>query len=305
MVFGWPASEGATFNFGWLNGQPFLREFGTSTIGAGVAGGFDPNTGQDAPPYPLFGGTGSAFGSPISVGFSIGLECLSCDPPRIATQPQDQSAVPGSDVQFSVGAVLTPQLSCQWYCNGIPISGAVQFVLNLANVSVAQNGNVYFAVLSNPWGSVTSSSVTLNVSSSVPFRLVPGLRMSGASGIALSMVQSDALGSAVSWSTWQHVVLDSTPQWLFDVSESVSQRFYRSVQTPGAGPGPSLELHLVPAIMLTGTVGRQIEVDYLQQSGSTNAWVAVATVGLTNASQYFFDTAAIGQPPRLYRLLPK
>jgi len=113
------------------------------------------------------------------------------------------------------------------------------------------------------------------------------------------------VGGTASWSTWQSVVLASAREWFFDVTGSASPRFYRTVQSLGPGSGPALELHLVPTITLTGAVGSQIQVDYLKQSGSTNAWTEVATVALTNASQFYFDTSAIGQPPRFYRLIPK
>jgi hypothetical protein len=98
MVLGWPASEGATFNPGWLNGQIILPEFGLSSIGTGVAGGTD-QTGQALPPCPIFG-SGVGFYSPISVGFNIAWECLSCYPPRIVGQPQDQWAREGMSAQF-------------------------------------------------------------------------------------------------------------------------------------------------------------------------------------------------------------
>ncbi len=36
----------------------------------------------------------------------------------------------------------------------------------------------------------------------------------------------------------------------------------------------------------------------------TGCWFALNAVTLTNTSQLYFDTSAIGQPPRLYRLVP-
>ena len=303
MVFGWPASAGTAFNFGWLSGQPWLREFGMSSIGMGTAGGTDSN-GQALPPLWLFGGTGGVgFDSPISVGFNIGLECLSCNPPQIMTQPQDQWVTEGMRVQFIVGVQLTPQLSYQWYCNGVAIYGATNSVLELGNVSLSQNTNRYYALAGNPWGTVTSSTVTLYVSPAV--RLVPGLSIAGQPGMTLEIDRSDAMGSSAPWSKWQSVVLASAPECYFDTSGSAPQRYYRTVQNPGPGPGPILELHLVPTITLSGTVSSQIEIDYLKPSGSTNAWVEATTVTLTNNPQFYFDTSAIGQPPRFYRLLTK
>jgi len=69
------------------------------------------------------------------------------------------------------------------------------------------------------------------------------------------------------------------------------------------GVRPSLDLHLVPAITLTGTIGGSVRLDYINQFGPTDAWVTLATVPLTNTSQLYFDVSAPGQPQRLYRVV--
>ena len=81
------------------------------------------------------------------------------------------------------------------------------------------------------------------------------------------------------------------------------QRFYRSWQTGTPGVRPSLDLHLVPAITLTGSIGHSVRLDYINQFGPTNAWGTLDTVRLTNTSQLYFDVSALGQPRRLYRLV--
>jgi len=67
---------------------------------------------------------------------------------------------------------------------------------------------------------------------------------------------------------------------------------------------PTPELHLVPAITLSGSVGSQVRVDGINQFGPTDAWFTVDTVTLTNTSQLYFDVSVVGQPNRLYRLVP-
>jgi len=42
---------------------------------------------------------------------------------------------------------------------------------------------------------------------------------------------------------------------------------------------------------------------YINQFGPTNAWVTLATVTLTNATQPYFDLTTWRQPARLYRLV--
>jgi hypothetical protein len=67
---------------------------------------------------------------------------------------------------------------------------------------------------------------------------------------------------------------------------------------------PSLDLHLVPAITVTGGIGGSVRVDAINQFGPTDAWFTLDTVTLTNTLQLYFDTSSIGQPARLWRLVP-
>jgi len=66
---------------------------------------------------------------------------------------------------------------------------------------------------------------------------------------------------------------------------------------------PSLDLHLIPAITLTGNMGDSWRLDYINQFGPIDAWVTLNTVTLTNTSQLYFDVSCVGQPQRLYRLV--
>jgi hypothetical protein len=101
------------------------------------------------------------------------------------------------------------------------------------------------------------------------------------------------------------MTLSSASQFYFDLFEPLPpQRFYRAWQTGTPGVRPSLDLHLVPTITLTGNIGHSVRLDYINQFGPIDAWVTLATVPLTNTSQLYFDTSAPGQPQRLYRLVP-
>jgi hypothetical protein len=64
---------------------------------------------------------------------------------------------------------------------------------------------------------------------------------------------------------------------------------------------PSLKIFTVPAISLEGEVGANYRIDYINATGPTNAWNALATVTLTNTQQFYSDYSAIGQPARFYR----
>jgi hypothetical protein len=84
-----------------------------------------------------------------------------------------------------------------------------------------------------------------------------------------------------------------------------SQRFYRAWQSGASSAIPSLNLPgMIPTVTLTGNVGDALRLDGINQFGPTNAWTTLNTITLTNTSQLYFDISALGQPSRLYRIVP-
>jgi hypothetical protein len=83
-------------------------------------------------------------------------------PPRIFSPPLDQTVVAESTVVFDVGAKGAVPLSYQWLFNGTNLHGATNTTLLLTDVHVGHAGN-YRAVVTNAWGSVTSTVATLTV----------------------------------------------------------------------------------------------------------------------------------------------
>jgi hypothetical protein len=51
-------------------------------------------------------------------------------------------------------------------------------------------------------------------------------------------------------------------------------------------------------------VNESLRLDYINAIGPTDAWVTLDTITLTNPSQLYFDVSSIGQPTRLYRIVP-
>ena len=133
---------------------------------------------------------------------------------------------------------------------------------------------------------------------------VPGVKLTGQTGSLLNVDYADSLSSALNWTPLGSVSLSGTPQYCFDLTQPLPpQRFYRTWQSGMSSVRPTLDLHLVPAITLTGTIGHSVRLDYINQFGPTDAWVTLNTVTLTNTSQLYFDVSAPGQPQRLYRLV--
>jgi hypothetical protein len=196
-------------------------------------------------------------------------------------------------------------LSFLWYLNDTNlISWSTNSDLELTNVQISDSG-AYTVVVTNVAGAVTSAPVLLSVIAAVERRPVPGVKLIGEAGSLLSVDYADSLGPAPNWSMLGSVSLTTASQYYFDLTLPLPpQRFYRAWQTGAPSVMPSLDLHMIPAITLTGTIGGSVRLDYINRFGPTDAWVSLDTVTLTNTSQLYFDVSAPGQLPRLYRLVP-
>jgi len=84
------------------------------------------------------------------------------DTPTIVTQPQGQTALGGSTVNFSVVAIGPPPLRYQWQLNGSDILGATSTDLIITNVQAAQAGT-YALTVSNSAGGTVSAQALLSV----------------------------------------------------------------------------------------------------------------------------------------------
>ena len=92
---------------------------------------------------------------------------------QITTQPRSQTAFLGQTVNLSVATLGSFPMSYQWQENSTNltdagnISGTSTRVLTFANVTAA-NAGLYSVIVSNSFGSVTSTPALLTVTSSVP-----------------------------------------------------------------------------------------------------------------------------------------
>ena len=83
-------------------------------------------------------------------------------PPSISQSPQSQNVINGSNATFSVAASGSPSLSYQWRKDGVNIGGAVATNYSITGVTT-NNGGGYDAIVSNPYGSITSAVAQLTV----------------------------------------------------------------------------------------------------------------------------------------------
>jgi hypothetical protein len=84
-------------------------------------------------------------------------------PPTITNQPAPFTQDAGGSVTFTLGASGTPVLGYQWYTNGVAVSGATNSSVTLASLTTNQNGTVVSAVVTNSYGSATTTGALLTV----------------------------------------------------------------------------------------------------------------------------------------------
>jgi hypothetical protein len=77
-------------------------------------------------------------------------------------QPTSQAVSNSGSATFTVFAIGQGNLAYQWYFDGSPIENATSENLTLTNITTDQTGG-YFAVITNSYGSVTSSVAALSL----------------------------------------------------------------------------------------------------------------------------------------------
>ena len=137
---------------------------------------------------------------------------LNVTPLTITVQPLSLIVNATSNAVFSVATAGEPPFSYQWRKGGVSVSGATNESLTLSNVQNNQSGN-YTVVITNIWGSVTSSVAVLTVNrlvQTISFSSLPGKRVDEAlftlsatasSGLPVSYTSSNPGVATVSGNT--------------------------------------------------------------------------------------------------------
>ncbi len=110
--------------------------------------------------------------------------------PSITTPPASQTNAYGSGASFNVTVTGVTPLSYQWQFDGTSIGSATLSSFSLANLSQPNAGS-YTVIVTNQWGSLTSSVAVLTVSQAMP-TVTWATPASITYGTALSGTQLDA-----------------------------------------------------------------------------------------------------------------
>jgi hypothetical protein len=85
-------------------------------------------------------------------------------PPTVMSQPQNLTVNAGYSASFTATVAGARPFSYQWLLNSLPVPGATNLALNIANVQVTNAGN-YKLFVSSAYGQTTSSNALLTVTS--------------------------------------------------------------------------------------------------------------------------------------------
>ncbi len=156
-------------------------------------------------------------------------------PPVILQQPTNRSVLTGTSPGFSVIAAGQAVLSYQWFArSNTTLAGATNSTLTLGQTSMLNNGRQYQVVVTNSWGSVTSSVATVTIlplpqlqAQSLSNRLQ--LTAQAVPGDAYRLQASTSLTPPVAWTTLATNLADALGWVQFSVTNirTAPVRFYR------------------------------------------------------------------------------
>jgi hypothetical protein len=237
----------------------------------------------------------------------------------ITAQPQSVVVDADAAASFNVTATGTAPLSYQWLLNGTNISGATSNSLTISNV-VQTNLGTYAVVVTNVFGSITSSNATLSM---YPFLAAPfgGLDTYWGYTNTLSVVawgtgplsyQWLDNGNAIDGATNESLTLTGiqlTNGGLYSVVVSNALGSVTNtpeqvvVNTAGVSFGG-----LYPSVLIQGVVGNSYIIQSTADLSNTNSWVTLTNLTLTQPVQLWVDTntdaSQPGNPQRFYQVLP-
>ncbi len=143
---------------GWINrADPATGYTTATTFASGISSPVDLQVGPEGSLYYLARGTGSTTGAVGRISYTASVA------PAITQQPSSTTVSVGSPASFTVGASGAVPLSYQWQRNGSNIGGATSSTYTIPATVAGDNGATFRCVVTNGFGTATSSSATLTV----------------------------------------------------------------------------------------------------------------------------------------------
>lgn len=180
-------------------------------------------------------------------------------PAAVTENPVASSAYAGRTATFSVNATGTLPLSYQWYKGTAPIPGATSDLLSF-NCAYADNGVTYFAIVTNLYGSATSTPAALTVMTDLTLESSPtSITRNVGSKAAFIVVPGGALPVTYQWYKGTTAIPGATDQtlWFSNLQLTEDQTtYYAKVTNPwGTTNTEPVTLTVVPRATVVPITG--------------------------------------------------
>jgi hypothetical protein len=122
-------------------------------------------------------------------------------PPAITNQPLGQTVAIGQTAQFTLGASGSSPLAYQWRKAGVSLAQQTNATLTISNVQSADAGS-YSVVVTNAYGSATSSNAVLTVVPPPQLRFLEPERVAGTLRLRITTTDSSPIPPARASNIW-------------------------------------------------------------------------------------------------------
>jgi hypothetical protein len=241
--------------------------------------------------------------------------------PVITSQPQSQSVMKAGTFTLAVGANGTGPLTYLWIYNGGTLSGATSSSLTISNLSNGRAGT-YYAVVSNPYGSATSSVATITMLVPLEITKQPTNQIVttgsevrfivSAAGNGTMQYQWSFKGSLISGATNSTLNIKSAqPEYAGNYSVKVTDSTGSVTSSPARltliAPAPSLATGNLPT-----SAGGPFTFSYAATAGFTyvieatsdfQTWIPISTNASASGAISFSDSSAVNYSTRFYRVI--
>ena len=192
------------------------------------------------------------------------------NPPAIVSPPQDATAHIGTDARFSVSATGSAPLTFEWRFAGATIPGATGSSYTRSNVQPADAGS-YLAVITNSYGSVTSSPAVLTVSTAPYILAEPNPQtVTAGQNASFSVAANGAALLAYQWQFNGSDIFGATTSSYTKINaQNADQGNYSVIITNSAGSTSS-----APAFLTVNVVGQNSAIaqwNFSNTNGSTTS----------------------------------
>jgi hypothetical protein len=197
---------------------------------------------------------GSLYSLTASNAFGVatcGAMTLSEEPLEVTVQPQSLTEVPGATAAFNASTVGQGPFSCQWQFNGANLDGATNLSLSLTNLQMDRTG-AYAVVVTNPYGTVTNSSASLNVVPVLISTQPSGATVLPGTNVNFNVAASGQSPLSYQW-LWNGAVLPNATNaslTLSDVQPGQAGNYSVAISTPdGTLTSSDAPLNVVPVLI--------------------------------------------------------